>query len=227
MKLSMLKIYNSGNYILETENSSFKLLKKFYEYICGVTIARSSINRIKPSFISSLDGDILEIGGFDNFFKDLYKNRKILNLDIQNGPCIDLVEDAENMVSVQDSSFSAVICISVLEHTVHPLNVIDEIHRILKPGGYALISVPWMFESHMEPQDYFRFSPHFICLLEENFTIDSVELTNGYFGLLAHFCQHNLLLRFTIGIVFLMVDFLIKPNSRWSTQVSFVLQKKP
>ncbi|MFP3913599.1 MAG: class I SAM-dependent methyltransferase [Actinomycetota bacterium] len=45
-------------------------------------------------------------------------------------------------VPVTDGSFDAVICVHVLEHIEDDRAAISEIHRVLKPGGWALISVP-------------------------------------------------------------------------------------
>jgi methionine biosynthesis protein MetW len=41
-----------------------------------------------------------------------------------------------------DASFDVVICLEVLEHLVDPAIVAHEIARVLKPGGFALLSVP-------------------------------------------------------------------------------------
>jgi SAM-dependent methyltransferase len=68
-----------------------------------------------------------------------------------------------------DQSFDGVLCSQVLEHVDRPETVVREISRILKPGGVGLISVPFFYNLHMEPNDYFRFSPYGIKeLLERN-----------------------------------------------------------
>lgn len=41
-----------------------------------------------------------------------------------------------------DASFDHIICSEVLEHIIHYEQVIDEINRLLKPGGTLSISVP-------------------------------------------------------------------------------------
>lgn len=42
----------------------------------------------------------------------------------------------------KDSSFDVVICKDILEHLLDPLTVLKEVHRILRPGGYCVVSVP-------------------------------------------------------------------------------------
>ncbi|NND81339.1 MAG: methyltransferase domain-containing protein [Gammaproteobacteria bacterium] len=219
-----LFIYNSGDYILEKESFFIEKFRRFREYLGGVTVARSHINRIKPEFISTVDGDILEIGGTDDFFKKRYQRGDVLNLDVQAGPHIDLVENAEHMTSIENERFSAIICVSVLEHTHHPSRVMEEMYRVLQPGGKILLSTPWLFEAHMEPQDYWRFSNHFFTL-DQRLETEFIESSNGYSGLLAHFCQHQILLRCTLGLVFLACDLLMRPKFKWATQITCVLKR--
>ena len=59
-----------------------------------------------------------------------------------------------------DHSFDGVLCFQVLEHVDRPETVLKEMGRVLKPGGVGLISVPFFYNLHMEPNDYFRFSPY-------------------------------------------------------------------
>jgi SAM-dependent methyltransferase len=42
-----------------------------------------------------------------------------------------------------DKSFDVVTCLEFLEHTHTPSLVLEEIHRVLKPGGHAIVSTPY------------------------------------------------------------------------------------
>jgi SAM-dependent methyltransferase len=55
-----------------------------------------------------------------------------------------------------DNSYDCVLLIEVLEHTTDPFSAAREIYRILKPGGFALVTVPFNFAIH--DSDYFRFT---------------------------------------------------------------------
>jgi len=57
-----------------------------------------------------------------------------------------------------DRSFDIVLCTEVLEHTRKPFQVMDEIARVLKPGGYLLLSVPFIYPVHEAPHDHWRFT---------------------------------------------------------------------
>jgi SAM-dependent methyltransferase len=50
-------------------------------------------------------------------------------------------EDLTNL-SFKDYSFDAILCYHVLEHVEDDLKAIFELHRILKPGGWAILQTP-------------------------------------------------------------------------------------
>ena len=60
---------------------------------------------------------------------------------------------------VADASQDLVLCEHVLEHVVDPLAGAREIERVLRPGGIALISVPFNYPWHGGFIDFFRFTP--------------------------------------------------------------------
>jgi len=62
------------------------------------------------------------------------------NLQIQKG--IDVTKGDARDLPFSQSSFDGVICLDVLEHILEDSQVVSEIARVLKPGGYFLISVP-------------------------------------------------------------------------------------
>jgi len=223
---NILSEYNPGDYIHKKEMLIVMKLRMILEYMLGVTMPRSSINRIKPVFISGCSGDVLEVGGRDAYFKEIYQGGKYINLDIKEGKHVDVVENAESLESFKDSSVSAIVCISVLEHTPDPNEMIKQFHRVLKPGGKVLLSAPWMYESHMDPYDYHRFSENYYGLLSDKFKVVFLCRTNGYFGLLAHFFQRKYALRLSIGVLFLIIDMLLGNRGMWSTQITVSLEKK-
>jgi ubiquinone/menaquinone biosynthesis C-methylase UbiE len=51
-------------------------------------------------------------------------------------------QNADDGLPFEDASFDGVIACAVVEHVVDVVFVVDEIARVLKPGGYALFTVP-------------------------------------------------------------------------------------
>ncbi len=60
--------------------------------------------------------------------------RDVLHLPVTTRPLDEL--------SFADNEFDLVIIWHVLEHVTSPLSLLDEVARILKPGGYLLVAVP-------------------------------------------------------------------------------------
>jgi ubiquinone/menaquinone biosynthesis C-methylase UbiE len=50
--------------------------------------------------------------------------------------------DVDEGLPFNTSFFDVVTCIAVLEHVFNPPNVLDEIYRVLKPGGMFIVQVP-------------------------------------------------------------------------------------
>ena len=61
--------------------------------------------------------------------------------DYDRGDC-DLKLDMSDMPTVQNATFDTVIACDVLEHVPSDLAAMRELHRILRPGGTAILTVP-------------------------------------------------------------------------------------
>ncbi len=68
-----------------------------------------------------------------------------VGIDLEGRPHAPLRVDIQS-IPFESNSFDAIICIHVLEHVENDRIAISELHRVLKPGGWALISVPIDFD---------------------------------------------------------------------------------
>lgn len=59
---------------------------------------------------------------------------------------------------IKSSIYNLVLCCQTLEHVWDTRRAIFEINRILAPGGYAILDIPFMYEYHESPDDYWRIS---------------------------------------------------------------------
>jgi len=81
-----------------------------------------------------------------------------VNLDIVAMPGVDVAADAARL-PFPGSAFQRVECDAVLEHVAEPAQVMREIERVLVPGGYEHLVVPFCHPFHEYPKDYRRFTP--------------------------------------------------------------------
>jgi ubiquinone/menaquinone biosynthesis C-methylase UbiE len=84
------------------------------------------------------------------------------------------VVDVTN-IPFQAGSFDVVLATNVLEHVWDYSRALEEIHRVLKPGGTVFVMVPFLFPLHDEPHDYWRFTRHALTRLLGGF--DDVTIT--------------------------------------------------
>jgi SAM-dependent methyltransferase len=66
---------------------------------------------------------------------------------------IDIVSDILD-IPEPDASFDAVLCTEVLEHLPDPVRALDEMARLLRPGGTLIITAPFWSLTHFAPYHY-------------------------------------------------------------------------
>ncbi len=98
-----------------------------------------------------------------------------LDVDPKSGATYiaDLCQNNEEQIP--DGRFDFIVCTEVLEHTLQPFSAVNEIERMLKPGGLTFVSVPFNFRIHGPLPDCWRFTEHGLRALFHNYKI--VELT--------------------------------------------------
>ena len=124
-------------------------------------------------------------------------NYKILDKVADYKP--DLVGDIHRL-PLPDSSLEAVICIAVLEHVEEPQKAMKEIYRVLKPGGFCFIYVPFLYYYHPLKgyyQDFYRFTYDGVKYLAKDFKQVEIQNVRGafatIFNLLPFFSKKNYL----------------------------------
>lgn len=106
-----------------------------------------------------------------------------INLDVMPGPGVDVVGDA-HALPFPDARFDAVVLSAVLQYCRNPWRVVEEVRRVLRPGGVALVNAPFLQPYCKEPGsiDRYRFSRDGLCaLFDEGFEVleSGVTLPTG------------------------------------------------
>jgi SAM-dependent methyltransferase len=100
--------------------------------------------------------------------RGIFRAKEHIGCDIQEGTGVDRIEDIHHL-TFEDNSVGSVICLETLEHVADPLRAVQEMHRILRPGGLLAISSLMFFPIHAHPWDFWRFTPEGFELLLKPF----------------------------------------------------------
>lgn len=136
------------------------------------------------SFAERLCGPVLEVGSRDygntQDFRALFKQgTEYVGIDMQAGKSVDMVLDltaefADIDAALGGRRFGTIICMSVLEHCRNPFVMAQNMQRLLAEGGHLVISVPFVWELHGYPDDYWRFTPNGVRLLFPELDFDQL-----------------------------------------------------
>lgn len=110
----------------------------------------------------------LEVGSYDvngsvrGSFSGPY-----VGIDVREGPGVDEVASG-HAIPFDADSFDVVVCTEVLEHDPAFWRTLDEIRRVLRPGGHLLLTTRGNgFGEHREPVDLWRFMPQSIPVIAQ------------------------------------------------------------
>lgn len=111
-------------------------------------------------------GKVLDVGSGESPYRFLLDDRvtQYVGVDIFDSQRFErkttkiVAFDGEHLPFL-DQAFDAVICTEVLEHVMNFQSLIDEIHRVIREGGTAILTVPWSARNHYIPYDFYRYTP--------------------------------------------------------------------
>ena len=132
------------------------LLNPFY-------FARKAIYRNIKHYANNVTGITLDIGCGSKPYVGLFSTEKYIGIDLEksghnhtNSP-VDLYYDGTR-IPFENDYFDSVVCFEVLEHVFNPDEFLAEANRVLKKGGTAIFTVPFIWDEHEKPFDYARYS---------------------------------------------------------------------
>jgi SAM-dependent methyltransferase len=125
---------------------------------------------------------VLVIGGgaIGNGVESLYEDSRLdlLAFDIYASENVQFLADGHQL-PLNDGTVDGVVIQAVLEHVLDPQAVVDEIRRVLRPGGLVFASTPFMQQVHEGPYDFTRFTESGHRYLFRHFTVRNSGATAG------------------------------------------------
>jgi ubiquinone/menaquinone biosynthesis C-methylase UbiE len=142
----------------------------------GVSEALRSFVRDKPhertsilAFVREVAGAltpgevVLDIGAGQAPYRELFEHCRYLTSDWEQSlheraAEAGMVAPADSL-ALADGSVDAVLMTQVLEHLPEPAAALREAARVLRRGGGIFLTVPFAWELHELPYDFWRFTP--------------------------------------------------------------------
>jgi len=170
------------------------------------------------------------------------KPNGFFTIDMDAYPGVDVAADVQAL-PFRDNSVAAIECDAVLEHVRNPVLAVAEMVRVLKPGSYIHVAVPFNQPFHSYPSDFQRWT---IPGLEELLksakceVVDSGIRTGPTATMLAYFCEYcRILAPRALGkVAYAAVNWVVwplryldvwlnrKPNAHILANAIYVLARK-
>lgn len=178
------------------------LIKKLGDkvlYLRVPTVARFlSDKRLNKIYKKLKPEKVLFVGAsWKSYYKKKIPNKEFITLDIDKNFEPNIVSDVHN-IKAKSNTFDVVVMTRVLEHCYNPQKAINEVYRVLKPGGVAIYSAPFIYKYHASPHDYFRFTHEGFQVLCKKYSKVKIIPYGNRLHVIWMFLSQGLILRFLL-----------------------------
>lgn len=102
-------------------------------------------------------GCIADYGGTHEIGAGLVKNT-LASGGLTDYHALDLDSGVDLLQPIKGKKYDLGLCMDLLEHTTNPFIVAKNIVDSLNKGAYLFVTVPFIWEIHLYPGDYWRFT---------------------------------------------------------------------
>jgi SAM-dependent methyltransferase len=183
---------------------------------------------------------ILDVGGRLQPYRPLLGTRasRYISVDLRPTPLVSIIANGEAL-PLRESSFDLVLCTQVLQYASDPAMLLQEVHRVLRPGGRLFLSVP-SAQIVDSAEECWRFLPHALRQMLRAF--DHVEIVPeggsvaGFFRTMN--CCFNIFVRYSalrviyqhtisplLNVTGAALDHVAGSNQQFTSNYSVLAQK--
>ncbi|MDI6654439.1 MAG: class I SAM-dependent methyltransferase [Candidatus Hydrothermarchaeota archaeon] len=163
----------------EQKEGIFETFISFCQRLKIYTPLRKEYEKTLKKLNPPQNSKILEIGTGNISYKKYFPNCDFISSDMDASYQVDDVVDVHN-IKYPDNYFDVVLFHGILEHIESPEQALDEIYRVLKPSGIAIVSTIFFFPYHYFPSDYWRFTEQGLKLLLKKFKIVEFKIIKWF-----------------------------------------------
>jgi SAM-dependent methyltransferase len=141
--------------------------------------ARKGLYENISALANKVTGRILDVGCGQKPYATLFRSSQYIGLEL------DSPENRQNKKAdffydglrfpFQDCEFDSIVVNEVFEHVFNPTDFLREINRVLRPDGMLLMTVPFVWDEHEQPNDYARYSSFGLISIVERYGFKVIE----------------------------------------------------
>jgi len=141
--------------------------------------ARRSLMQHIKSLAHYINGKVLDVGCGEKPYQSLFQSSNYVGLEISTNNTLqysnpDVYYDG-NKFPFKDESFDAVLSFQVFEHVFEPDRFLSEVQRVLKDQGTILLTVPFIWDEHLQPHDFARYTSYGLTALLKKYNFEIIE----------------------------------------------------
>ena len=161
---------------------------------------------IKENLKNKTNLTMLDVGCGSKPYKELFSPyaKSYIGIDPYKEAKAEICASAEK-IPLNDNSIDVVICTQTMEHVRDYKEAINEMHRVLRPGGVVFLATHGTYPIHGAPNDYWRFTKYGLEEVCKKFSTRNVvpmggiilclfQIVNLFFGKLSRI--------FVVGLIF-------------------------
>jgi SAM-dependent methyltransferase len=128
-----------------------------------------------------LFGRLLDFGSGRKPWKSLFQVKEYIGVDIaesghdHHDSQVDFYYDGHT-IPFENNSFDSIFASDVFEHLFNLDEILNELHRVLKPKGQMLVTIPFAWNEHEIPYDFARYTSFGIRSILEKHGFEVVRL---------------------------------------------------
>ncbi|HBE71757.1 MAG TPA: SAM-dependent methyltransferase [Planctomycetaceae bacterium] len=144
---------------------------------------RSRRRTLVDEFLEKVEfyGQVLDAGGKKNDKRGVFRPPEdgvaswtYVNIDSRSEP--DILADLQHL-PIPNATYDVVLLAEVLEHLEFPEAALQELARVLRPGGKLVMTVPFLYAVHADPYDFQRWSPSKFIAVLSSLGFEDVSVT--------------------------------------------------
>ena len=120
---------------------------------------------------------IIDIGAGPEQFRDLTWRFKKTSVDFKQFGTTNIVSDLTKTIPLPSATSDIIFLSNVLEHMPYGDVLLKECHRLLRPTGIVIGTIPFISPIHQAPYDFHRYTSYMLELLLKDAEFSNIEIT--------------------------------------------------